>query len=72
MNETNRYAVQQGKDTLGITISEIKQFIAINIFMTFLRYPSYRMYWLSIPGLRCDIIANAMSLKRHEEIILFY
>lgn len=69
--ETIRYAVQSGKHSFVVTVAEIKLFFAINIMMTYIKYLAYRMYWSSIPGLRFDPIANAMPLKRYEEIKRF-
>lgn len=68
--ETIRYAVQSGKD-VKITTADIKRFIAVNIMMTYIKYPSYRMYWSSNQGLRLDIIADSMPLKKYEEIKRF-
>lgn len=36
--------------------------------MAYIKYPAYRMYWSSSPGLGFELIANAISLKRYEEI----
>lgn len=66
--ETIRYAVQSGKHSFTVSIDEIKQFFGINIIMTYIKYPAYRMYWSSIAGLGLGIIANTMALKRYEEI----
>ena len=66
--ETNLYAIQSGKENLSVSVGEIKQFFAINMMMTYIKYPAYRMYWSSTPGLRFEMIADAMSLKRYEEI----
>ncbi|XP_014486381.1 PREDICTED: piggyBac transposable element-derived protein 2-like [Dinoponera quadriceps] len=69
--ETIRYAVQYGKDIFNISISEMKQFFGINIVMTYISYPNYRLYWSSNPSLRLGIIADAMPIKRFEEIKRF-
>lgn len=57
-----RCAVQSGKE-IYLSSEEIKIFFAINIIMAYTKYPSCRMYRSLIPGLRCDLIADAMSSK---------
>lgn len=69
--ETNRYAAQCGKLNFKLTVQELKTFLGINIMMTYIKYPSTRMYWSSVQGLRMDIIANSMSVNRFEEIKRF-
>jgi hypothetical protein len=65
--KTIRYALQNDKE-FQITSSDIKLYFAINIIMTYIKYPSYRMYWSSVPGLRFDFIADTMSLTKYEDI----
>ncbi|XP_063236268.1 piggyBac transposable element-derived protein 3-like [Bacillus rossius redtenbacheri] len=69
--ETNQYAFQCGKINFKVTKKEIQTFLGINIIMTYIHYPSVRMYWSSIQGMRFDLICNAMSLNRFEEIKRF-
>jgi len=69
--ETIRYAVQNGKDSFTLTKTELKTYFAINIAMTYLRYPNVRMYWSSLPGIRMNLIADAMNVNRFGEIKRF-
>ncbi|XP_050064144.1 piggyBac transposable element-derived protein 2-like [Aphis gossypii] len=69
--ETIRYAIQNGKDSFTLTITELKTYFAINIAMTYLRYPNVRMYWSSLPGIRMNLIADAMNVNRFGEIKRF-
>lgn len=59
--ETIRYAIQSGKDNFKLTTQELKIFFALNIAMTYIKYPNVRMYWSSLPGMRIDLIANNMT-----------
>lgn len=68
VQETIRYAVSCGKDSFHVNVPEMKQFFGINIIMTYIKYPNYRLYWSSNVALRLGIIAESMSLKRFEEI----
>ncbi|XP_067939747.1 piggyBac transposable element-derived protein 3-like [Watersipora subatra] len=70
--QSNLYAIQQSIDTpLGLTKGELFIFLGINIVMTYIRYSRLRMYWSSNTGLRCNLIANAMSVNRFERIRRF-
>jgi len=51
-----------------IVYQRIKFFFAINIVMTYIKYPNVRMYWFSQEGLRMDLIADAMSYNRFSEV----
>ncbi|XP_074030955.1 uncharacterized protein [Leptinotarsa decemlineata] len=39
--ETIRYAIQSGKHSFNVSVSEMKHFSAINIIMTYIKYPAY-------------------------------
>lgn len=69
--ETIRYAVQSGKDSFSMTESDMKKFFGMNIIMTYIKYPAYRMYWSTQYGLRFDAIAETMPLRRYEKIKRF-
>lgn len=45
--KSNLYALQKGKENLAITNGEMKQFLGINLVMSYLRYSRSRMYWSS-------------------------
>ncbi|XP_041834127.1 piggyBac transposable element-derived protein 3-like [Melanotaenia boesemani] len=68
---TNLYALQKGKENLALTNPELKTFLGINLAISYIRYPKTRMYWSSEQGLRCDMIANAMSVNRFEQILRY-
>lgn len=69
--ETIKYAVQNGKENFNLSIKELKVFFAINIAMTYIKYPNVRMYWSSQEGLRMNLIADAMTCNRFAEIKRF-
>lgn len=46
-DETIRYAIQSGKENFKLTTNELKVFFALNIAMTYIKYPNVRMYWSS-------------------------
>lgn len=71
MHNTNLYALQKGKGNLALTIHERKTFLGINMVMSYLRYPRSRMYWSLEERLRLDLIANAISVNRFEEILRY-
>lgn len=66
--ETNRYAAQCNKPTFNITINDLKLFFAMNIAMTYLKYPNVRMYWSSVEGIRLNLIADIMPVNRFTDI----
>lgn len=66
--QTNKYAIEKGKDSLKLTNKELKVFLGINLAMTYIHYPRLRMYWSSVSSLRCSFIADAMTVNRFEEI----
>lgn len=68
LNETIRYAYANNEFNFTLTIQELKAFLGVNIMMTYIKYPSSRMYWSSISALRMDFIANTISCNRFEEI----
>lgn len=68
MIETMKYAGQNGELEFTTNIKEMKVFLGINMVMTYIKYPSYRMYWSSNPALRMDLIADSMGLKRFEKL----
>lgn len=70
-DETIRYATQSGKENFKLTTKELKVFFALNIAMTYIKYPNVRKYWSSLPGMRMDLIANNMSVNRFSEIKRF-
>uniref|UniRef100_A0A2H8TXQ0 PiggyBac transposable element-derived protein 2 n=1 Tax=Melanaphis sacchari TaxID=742174 RepID=A0A2H8TXQ0_9HEMI len=70
-DETIRYAIQSGKENFKLTTNELKVFFALNISMTYIKYPNVRMYWSSLPGMRMDLIANNMTVNRFSEIKRF-
>ncbi|CAK6983472.1 PREDICTED: piggyBac transposable element-derived protein 2-like [Scomber scombrus] len=68
VHNTNMYALQKGKENLGVTSEEMQIFLGINMVMGYIRYPRARMYWSSEDGLRLGLIADAMSVNRFEQI----
>lgn len=66
--QTNLYSEQQGKENLQVTLQELKIFLGIYIVMTYIRYPRIRHYWSSETGLRMDVVADAMSINRFEDL----
>lgn len=68
---SNLYAVQNNKENFKLTVGELYIFLGINIMMTYIKYPSIRMYWSNILGLRIDLIVDSMTGNRFEEIRRF-
>ncbi|GBN96877.1 hypothetical protein AVEN_98849-1 [Araneus ventricosus] len=66
--QSNLYATQHGKESVNISIGEIKVFLGINFVMTYVKYARLRQYWSTIGDLRLVIIANYMSKNRFETI----
>ena len=60
---TNLYTVQKGKDKLALTSEEFKTFLGINLLMSNVRYPRFRLYWSSETGLCLELIADAMPVN---------
>lgn len=60
---TNIYAEQKGvANYIAATVSEMKIFVGIHLFMGIINYPRVRMYWQM--KYRIEIIANAMTRNR--------
>lgn len=68
VEETIRYAVQSGEENFTTNVKELKTYLAMNIIMTYIKYPQYRMYWSSKESLRMDMIADSMPMRRFEKI----
>lgn len=68
VEETIRLANQKGKTTFRLSKKDIMIYLGINIIMTYIKYPNSRLYWSSISALRMNLIADAMSVNRFEEI----
>lgn len=66
--ETNCYAKSLGDKTFLVVKKDIEIFLGINIVMTYIKYPSIRMYWSSEKGLGLPFIADAMSRDRFMQI----
>ena len=71
VHNTNLYALQKGKENLALTPQELKTFLGVNMVMSYIRYPTSRMYWSSEAGLCLDLIADAMSVNRFEPILSY-
>lgn len=68
VEQTNLYACQKGKDNLALTVGELKIYLGVVLVMTYIKYPRIRHYWCTEHGLRMNLIADAMSLNRWEDI----
>lgn len=66
VRESNLYHMQIKGMPMNVTLSEIKDFIAINILMGVVRLPAYTDYWSK--SLRYYKIADIMTLKRFQLI----
>ena len=62
--QTNLYSVQRKGTSLKTTAGEIQQFIGLQMFMSILELPSYRMYWAK--ETRYPPIADVMSVNRYK------
>lgn len=60
-----RYFLMKGK-SLGLTEKHIKQFLAINIVMSYLKFPRIKMYWQAKTRVPC--IADTMPRERFFKI----
>ncbi|GBN86764.1 hypothetical protein AVEN_257507-1 [Araneus ventricosus] len=70
--QSNLYATQHGKESVNISIGEMKVFSGINFVMTYVKYARLRQYWSTIGDLRLGIIANYMSINRFETIKCYF
>lgn len=68
VDETNKYAVQCGKENLALTLGELKVFLGINLVITYLRYSRLRQYWSPQHGMRLPLVADNMSYSRFSMI----
>lgn len=64
--QTNLYSTQQSGTPIKTTSKEIEKYIGINMMMSVVQLPAYRLYWSS--RLRYAPIADAMPRTRYEKI----
>lgn len=64
VEQSNLYAVQNGKENFNLSIDELKVFIGINFVTTYLRYSRLRQYWSPKHGMRMSLVADNMSYAR--------
>ncbi|XP_065665427.1 piggyBac transposable element-derived protein 2-like [Hydra vulgaris] len=64
--QTNLYSVQISSKSVNVTETELKQFIAIQMYMPIFKLPAYYMYWSTEK--RYPKIADLMSLSRYKKI----
>lgn len=72
VTETIRYAFQSGDENFTTNVKELKTYLAVNIIMTYIKYPEYRMYWSSKQSMRMDMIADSIPMRRFEKISAFH
>lgn len=68
--QSNIYAIQQGK-ILNLQLEELYAFIGINFLMGYNKLPSWRDYWSTSNDLGVEMVRDAMSRKRFENILSF-
>ena len=64
--QTNLYSVQRKSTSLNTTSGEIEQFIRIQMYMSIIDFPAYRMYWAL--ETRHPPIADVMSRNRYQHL----
>lgn len=64
--QTNLYARQQGKLNINITPTQLRQYIAVLIFMGVISVKNVRLYWNNIVGVPC--VKDTLSQKQFESI----
>ena len=64
--QTNLYSVQRKGTSLNTTSEEIEQFIGIQMYMSIIDFPAYRMYWAL--ETRYPPIADVMSRNRYQQL----
>ena len=64
--QTNLYSVQISSKSVNVTETELKQFIAIQMYMSIFKMPAYYMYWSR--ETRYPKIADLMSLSRYKKL----
>lgn len=65
--ETNRYRLENRSKMNVITINEMEVFLGICFYMSVIDIPFRRWYWS--PGTRQEMVSNAMTVNRWEEIL---
>jgi hypothetical protein len=59
--QTNLYSVQNLGTSIGTTSNEIEQFLGMQVLMSVVKLPSYKMYWAA--ETRYPPIADVMPIK---------
>ena len=64
--QTNIYSVQKTGNSLNTTAEEIEQLIGIQMYMSIINFPNFRMYWAN--ETRHPIVADIMSRNRYQKL----
>ncbi|CAH2089681.1 unnamed protein product [Euphydryas editha] len=64
VQQTNLYSTQLKGNSINITEDDIKDFLAILVYMGVHKLPAYTDYWAKLT--RCDKVANIMTLKKFQ------
>lgn len=64
--QTNLYSVQKKGTSINTTSGEIEQFIGMQMYMSIIAFPVYRMYWAN--ETRYNPIADIMSRNRYQQL----
>ena len=64
--QTNIYSVEETGSSLDTTVEETEQLIGIQIYMSIIDFPNFRMYWAN--ETRYPIIADIMSRNRYQKL----
>ena len=64
--QTNLYSIQRKGTSLNTTSGEIEQFMGIQMYMSIIDFPAYRMYWAQ--ETRYPPVADVMSRNRYQQL----
>ena len=67
--KTNIYSVQKTDNSLNTTAEEIEQLIGIQMYMSIINFPNFRMYWAN--ERKYPIVADIMSRNRYQKLRVF-
>lgn len=68
--QTNLYATQETGKGVDVTHSEMEQFLSIQMFMSIIKMPKYRMFWSEKS--RFSTVANTMARNHFDKLRTYF
>lgn len=70
VQQTNIYSTEKSGKCIAVSVSEMEQFLGINMYMGIVTMPHYRMFWQN--NSRYPLIADNMSRNRFDNLRYYF